>query len=48
MFLLLNYGFCFPDNKYDSYAINMRVDVTDEKEIFAPALVDFKMQSENV
>ena len=46
--MLLNYGFCFPDNKYDSYAINMRIDVSDENEIFAPSLVDFKMQNENV
>jgi hypothetical protein len=26
-FLLLNYGFCYPDNKYDSYEIHMRTDV---------------------
>ena len=26
----------------------MRMDVDNEEEIFAPALVDFKMQSENV
>ena len=26
----------------------MRIDVSDDKEIFAPSLVDFKMQDENV
>ena len=26
-FLLLNYGFCFPGNRYDSYEFPMRLDV---------------------
>ena len=38
-FLLLNYGFCFPGNNYDSYEVPLRLD-TPIGEFFAPELVD--------
>ena len=40
-FLLLNYGFCYPDNSYDSYSVNMRCDI-EVTDVFVPSLVDFK------
>jgi len=27
-FLLLHYGFCFPGNRYDSYAIKVNLDIS--------------------
>ena len=38
-FLLLNYGFCFPGNRYDSFEFPLRLDVGVE-DLFAPELVD--------
>ena len=43
-FLLLNYGFCFPDNKYDSYEFPMRLDVP-IKETFTSHVIDIGWQS---
>ena len=43
-FLLLNYGFCFQNNKYDSYEIPMRLDLPFE-EIVPSELVDLKFLS---
>lgn len=40
-FLLLNYGFCFPGNKYDSYELGFKLDV-DIRDPFVPAMIDFK------
>ncbi len=39
-FLILNYGFCFPGNSYDSYEIPLRLDVPLTNEIFVPEIVD--------
>ena len=33
-FLLLNYGFCFPDNTYDSYEFPMRFEIPIVEEQF--------------
>ena len=38
-FLLLNYGFCFPGNKYDSFEFPLRTDVS-QIDLFVPELVD--------
>ena len=40
--LLTNYGFCFADNRYDSYSImlKMKVDIMSEADI--PSIIDFK------
>ena len=43
-FLLLNYGFCFPDNKYDSYEFPMRLDLP-INEGFVPEIIDLGWQS---
>ena len=40
-FLLMHYGFCFLGNRYDSYAIKMRMDI-DLKDPFVPFMVDFR------
>lgn len=39
-FLLVNYGFCFPNNTYDSYEIPLRLDVPMTSELFVPEIVD--------
>ena len=43
-FLLLNYGFCFPGNKYDSYEFPLRLDVP-VGEVFVPEIVDLDWKS---
>ena len=43
-FLLLNYGFCFPDNNYESYELPMRVDLPFDS-IKPEEMVDFKFIS---
>ena len=43
-FLLLNYGFCFPGNKYDSYEFPLRPDVS-QVDLFVPELVDLEWSS---
>ena len=43
-FLLLNYGFCFPGNKYDSYEFPMRLDKP-INEGFQPQIIDLGWQS---
>lgn len=40
-FLLMHYGFCFLGNRYDSFAIKMRMDI-DLKDPFVPFMVDFR------
>lgn len=40
-FLLMHYGFCFIGNRYDSFAIKMRMDI-DLKDPFVPFMVDFR------
>lgn len=40
-FLLLNYGFCFQDNAYDSYVVKMKMN-PDLQKLFIPEMVDFK------
>lgn len=42
-FLLVNYGFCFPGNSYDSYEFPLRLDVPTD-EIFVPEIVDLSWQ----
>ena len=37
--MLLNYGFCFPGNRYDSFEFPLRLDLGVD-ELFAPELVD--------
>lgn len=39
-FLLVNYGFCFADNRYDSYPIWVKMDI-DLNDLFVPFMVDF-------
>jgi hypothetical protein len=39
-FLLVNYGFCFAGNRYDSFEFRMKLDV-DLSDLFVPFLVDF-------
>jgi len=43
-FLLLNYGFCFPGNRYDSFEFPLSLDVPTD-EIFAPNFVDLEWSS---
>lgn len=43
-FLLLNYGFCFPGNKYDSYEFPLRLDVPVD-DLFVPEIVDLNWSS---
>ena len=43
-FLLLNYGFCFPGNRYDSFEFPLRLDVPTD-EIFSPNFVDLEWTS---
>ena len=38
--LLVNYGFCFRDNKYDSYHINLRANLEDELTVENMVLFD--------
>ena len=45
-YLLVNYGFCFPDNRFDSYAIRFRCDV-EITDAIVPQMIDFKYESEN-
>lgn len=47
-FLLLNYGFCFAENKYNSYAFKLKLDLQNkiksinEEELLIPSnIVDF-------
>ena len=37
----MHYGFCFLGNRYDSFAVKMRMDI-DLKEPFVPYMVDFR------
>jgi hypothetical protein len=45
--LMVNYGFSFPDNKYDSYLVHlkMRIEMTDP---FVPEMFDFTFKEDNV
>ena len=43
-FLLQNYGFCYPDNDFDSLSVLMRYDVELSTE-FDPSFIDLKIQS---
>jgi len=43
-FLLLNYGFSFPGNKYDSFEFPLRLDVPVD-DLFAPEIVDLEWKS---
>ena len=43
-FLLLNYGFCFPGNNYDSFEFPMRLDVP-VGSVFMPEIVDLNWSS---
>ena len=38
-FLLLNYGFCFPDNRYESYEVHMKMDLNQNGDLFPPEMV---------
>ena len=46
-FLLLNYGFCFPGNRYDSYEVCLRRDASTEQ-VEAHALVDLDWTCDDV
>lgn len=39
-FLLVNYGFCFADNRYDSFSFKLKMDV-DMNDLFVPFMIDF-------
>ena len=43
--LLLNYGFCFPGNRYDSYELQLRLDIPIKDDFFAPDFVDLESTS---
>ena len=43
-FLLLNYGFCFPGNNYDSFEFPMRLDIP-VGQVFVPEIVDLNWSS---
>ena len=43
-FLLVNYGFCFPGNKYDSYEFPLRMDMP-IGDLFVPEIVDLEWTS---
>ena len=46
-FLLINYGFCYADNKYDSYEILVKKEFKEaiiEDEISIPVLLDQKVE----
>ena len=43
--LLLNYGFCFPGNRYDSYELQLRLDIPIKDDFFAPGFVDLESTS---
>ena len=38
---MLNYGFCFPNNSYDSFSISMCTDFDSDK-LYVPDMVDLK------
>lgn len=40
-FLLMNYGFCFPDNNYDSFEFPLRLDIP-AGDIFKHEIVDLE------
>ena len=39
-YLLVQYGFCFPNNKYDTYELRMKIDLSIEQHELTE-LVDF-------
>ena len=41
-FLLLNYGFCFLGNRYDSYSVHLKMSLNMKEELFIPYMVDYK------
>ena len=43
-FLMQNYGFCYPNNNYDSLSVLVRYDVDLSME-FEPSFIDMKIQS---
>jgi hypothetical protein len=42
-FLLLNYGFCFANNRYDSYSFKVKMDL-DLNDLFVPFMPDWTEQ----
>ena len=46
-FLMLNYGFCFPDNTYDSLSLRVRCNIQVDDE-FVPNMLDFELKSQNL
>jgi hypothetical protein len=44
---MINYGFSFADNRYDSYLahLRMKIDMTDP---FIPEMFDFSYKEENI
>lgn len=40
-YLLINYGFCFLGNRYDSFETRLKLDI-DLRAPFVPFMVDFK------
>ena len=40
-FLLLNYGFCFADNRYDSYHFWVKIDIN-LNDLFVPFMINFQ------
>lgn len=47
-FLLLNYGFCFPGNKYDSFEFPLRLDVPITATLCVSDIVDLEWQSRSI
>ena len=43
-YMLLNYGFCYQDNRYDSYEVLLRLDIP-IIETFAPQVIDLDWQA---
>ena len=46
-YLLVHYGFCLPDNKYDTYELRMRVDKSSEEHSLTE-LIDFMFELRSV
>ena len=45
-YLLVNYGFCFPGNRYESYYVNMRLDLENGEDLLGQ-MIDFDRKAQN-
>lgn len=47
-FLLINYGFCFPGNKYDSYEVAVRIRSDFDKDPNPSEIIDLNWESNSM